>query len=159
MRAYLKSLRRDFEAERQEVNEQLDEIREENYRLRQKISDLESELAEVKEATDLLRIVKEQSKPDAQREKAALILSLKRKAERREERHGKRPVASIDRKEAQHVLGHPDLDRTTIYKRLKKAAEMVDGKVLDYDGGELKINLQAGELSESDVTGFTGGNQ
>lgn len=157
MREFMKSLRQDFEAERQEFNDQLDELSEENYRLRQQIDELETELAEVRESTNLLRMLKKQNQPRAEQAKAALILDLKRKAERRVDRHDKRPVASLDRDAADDVLHHPDVHRTTINKWMKRAAESVDSDVLQYESGKLKINLQVGELPNQVVTNVTEG--
>lgn len=145
LKGFAKSLRRDFEQERAQLWDEIDGLREENRRLYQ-------ELEEVKQRTDLLRLLEEDSKPSGEQAQAALVQHLYRKAKQREEKLGRRPTASLDREQAAEALHHPDVHRTTYNKWMQRAADRVDSAALQYDDGRLKINLQAGDLPERFVT-------
>jgi len=113
---------------------------------------LQDDLDEIDARTDLLSILKaDADQMDGRARSAALILHLKRAAERRRER-GDVAKASVNRDQAEEALHHPDVERTTIYRDMRRAVRLVDDKrVLAYEsasGGEsrLKLDLENGDL-------------
>lgn len=148
---------RDAEAERDSLRDDVTELREEN-------EDLRSEIGRLDARTDLLDVLEEVDSMDGRQRSVALIQHLRRAAERQRER-GRPAKASVNRDEAESALQYPDVERTTIYRDMQRAARLVgDGSVLRYDsdtggGSRLRLNLEDGNLPGS-VTGkrVNGGN-
>ncbi|MFW5900733.1 MAG: hypothetical protein ACOCTH_03045 [Halodesulfurarchaeum sp.] len=120
--------------------------------LEERIFELEAEVDELDDRTDLLTLTQQSDEVDGERMQAALIQHLYEEARYNQENMGKRPVASVDRDDAMRALQYPDVERTTPYQWMRRAADQIDGKVLQYDGGRLKLNLQVGDLPAQFVT-------
>jgi len=139
-----------------DLEEQLQEEREERRRLEEENADLREEVQRLDARTDLLRLVENSDDLASEQRQIALIQHLKRAAERERDR-GREAKASVNREEADAALKYPDIDRTTIYDDMRRAASLVENDdVLRYDsssGGEsrLKLNLDAGALPGSVV--------
>lgn len=138
---------RDAEAERDGLRDDVAELREENADLQDKIERLDAR-------TDLLELVDEVDHMDGRQRSVVLIQHLRRAAQRQCER-GRPTKASVTRDEAESALQYPDVERTTIYKDMRRAARLIgDESVLRYDsdtggGSRLKLNLEAGDLPGS----------
>lgn len=140
-----------------EAREDRAELREEVESLRSENAELRSELERLDARTDLLELVESADSMDADQRATTLVQHLQRAAERQRERGGL-ARASVNRKEAEAALHHPDVDRTTIYDDMRRAVRFVGNEdVLWYEsdtGGEsrLKLDLEDGELP-SGITG------
>jgi len=147
------------------LEEELDGVREERDALRNEVEDLEEENEELREEieeldarTDLLRLVENNDEMDAEQYAAALVQHLKQAAERARDR-GREGKASVDREEAEAALKYPDVKRTTIYKYMRDAVDLVgDEELLWYESNgygqtRLKINLEKGEIGENEGRG------
>ena len=140
-----------------DLREELQEEREERRRLEEENDDLREQVEELQARTDLLRLVQSSDDLNGKGRAVALIQHLRRAAQKQRER-GRDPKASVNREEAESVLHHPDVDRTTIYDDMRRAARLVGNEdVLKYDsasggGSRLKLNLEAGDLP-SEVVG------
>jgi regulator of replication initiation timing len=138
---------RDAEAEREALQNDVAELREEN-------EDLRGEIERLDARTDLLDVLEEVDSMDGRQRSVALIQHLRRAAERQRER-GRPAKASVNRDEAESALQYPDVERTTIYRDMNRAARLVgDESVLRYDsdtGGDsrLRLNLEDGNLPGS----------
>lgn len=116
------------------------------------IQELREELAEVRQSTNLLHLVEEADQLDAEQRSAALLQHLKQAAER-ERTRGRTPKQSVNRDQADEALHYPDVERTTIYTDMKRAARLLgDEDVVWYGEGDtgekrLFINLDAAEDS------------
>lgn len=137
LRQSIKDLRKDHV----ELSNEVVELREENQELRNRVDELEDE-------TSLLRWVKNADQPDGEEAQFALIQHLYRKATQRSRQFDKPPVASVNREGAAEALHYPDIDRSTYYKWMNRAADRVDGDVLYYGSGKLKLNLTVGDIPE-----------
>ena len=139
-----------------DLEEQLEEERAERRRLEEENEKLRNRLDELDARTNLLRLVENSDDLASDQRQIALIQHLKQGAERERER-GREAKASVNREEADAALKYPDIDRTTIYDDMRRAAALVENdKVLRYEsasGGEsrLKLNLEAGDLPTSVV--------
>jgi len=137
----------DLEAQLEKEREERQRLEEENEEFRDRLDDLDAR-------TDLLRLVENSDDLASDQRQIALIQHLKRAAERERDR-GREAKASVNREEADAALKYPDIDRTTIYDDMRRAAALVENdKVLRYEsasGGEsrLKLNLEAGCLPGS----------
>lgn len=81
---------------------------------------------------------------DGHQRAVALVQHLHSAARAREKRD-EPPAATVNRDEAEEALHFPDVDRTTIYYDMKRAARLVrDGDVLEYADGELTLDLERG---------------
>ena len=137
----------------EDLRQELEEERELRQQAMHRVDELEERVQELDQRTDLLSLLNQQQTINGGQAQAALVQHIWQKAKRREEM-GKRPTASLDREAAQEALHHPDVHRTTINKWMERAADRVDGKILQYDGGVLKVNLQVdGDLPTEFVTG------
>ena len=135
-------------------DERIAALEEENAELREEIATFREEHERLDARTDLLRLVENSDQLTGKQRSVALIQNLRRAAEKQRER-GKKALASVNREEAERALQHPDVDRTTIYQDMKRAARLVGNEdVLWYQsetGGEsrLKLNLERGSLPGS----------
>lgn len=136
-----------------DVREQLDEEREQRRDLErqlderdERIADLEDEVNRLDARTDLLEIVENADQMDARQRAVTLVQHLHRAAKARE-RRDEPPAAAVNRNEAEEALHYPDVERTTIYRDMERAARLVGNEdVLKYADGELRIDLNAGTL-------------
>lgn len=142
-----------LEDEMGELQEELDEERQERQRLEEENDELREEIERLDARTDLLRLVENNDEMDAQQYAAALVQHLKQAAERERER-GREAKASVDHDEAEAALKYPDVKRTTIYKYMTDAVDLIgDEEILWYESpgyGEarLKMNLENGEIGD-----------
>jgi septal ring factor EnvC (AmiA/AmiB activator) len=142
------------------LSTQLDDLREQLREERSRRQDLEDELGACGERidgledavtrldarTDLLEIVESADEMGARQRSATLVQHLHRAAMARE-RRGEPPAAAVNRDEAEEALHYPDVERTTIYRDMERAARLVgDEDVLAYTSGELRLDLAAGTL-------------
>jgi len=129
----------DEREQRRDLERQLDERDE-------RIEDLEDEVARLDARTDLLRLVEDTDKMDGHQRAVALVQHLHSAARAREKRD-EPPAATVDRDEAEEALHFPDVERTTIYRDMERAARLVGVEdVLEYTGGELTLDLEGGSL-------------
>lgn len=133
-RTKMDNLESELEAERQRRRE-LEAKLEEGEQWRNQI---ERELAELDARTDLLDLVEAADNVDGRQRSVALLQHLKRQAE------SSNDSAAVDREAAESALHHPDVDRTTIYDDMRRAARLVgDEAVCRYDEGKLRLDLTA----------------
>jgi vacuolar-type H+-ATPase subunit I/STV1 len=141
------SLRDTLEEERErrvELEEELDEERSRRRELQEKVERLSAR-------TDLLRLVESSDQLTGEQRSVALLQHLRRAAERQRD-HGREAKASVTRDEAERALQFPDVDRTTIYTDMERAARLVgDERIVRYasgsgGGSRLELNLEAGDL-------------
>ena len=137
----------------EDLQSQLDEEREERQRLEAENGALQKRLDTVEARTDMLRIVEDIDDMTGKQRSITLIQHLRREAEKQRQRDRK-ARASVNHDEAERALQYPDVDRTTIYDDMRRAARLVsDEDVLSYDssGAEsrLRLDLESGEIPES----------
>jgi len=112
----------------------------------ERIAQLEDEVKRLDARTDLLEIVESADQMDARQRAVTLVQHLHRAAKARE-RRDEPPAATVNRDEAEEALHFPDVERTTIYRDMERAARLVgDDDVLEYADGELRLDLDAGTL-------------
>lgn len=139
-----------------DLEEQLEGEREERRRLQEENERLREEIEQLNARTDLLRLVEDSDEMTGEQRSVALIQNLRRAAEKERDR-GREAKSSVNREEAERALHHPDVDRTTIYDDMRRAARLVDNEhVLKYvsgsgGGSRLKLNLEAGDLPHEAV--------
>lgn len=129
----------ELEAER-EAREELEAALEERDR---RLDALEEQLAAIDQRTDLLDFARQADEASGRQRSIALLLDLKSEAEASDgpDTH------SFDRDAAERALRRPDVDRTTIYDDMRRAARIVgDEDVCAYADGVLRLNLDQGEL-------------
>ena len=142
-----------------DLEEQLDEEREERRRLEDENEELREEIERLHARTDLLRLVENSDQMTGKQRSMTLVQHLKKQAETHRDR-GREAKASVNREEAESALQYPDVDRTTLYDDMRRAERLVDNKnVLTYKsasggGSRLRLNLDAGDLP-GDVLGAT----
>jgi septal ring factor EnvC (AmiA/AmiB activator) len=135
----------------EELRGLLDEASEERRHIKEEQQTLQHQLNEIDRRTDLLRLIENGEEVNGKQRSVILIQSLRRAAERKSDR-GRKAKSSVNREEAERALGHPDVDRTTIYTDMQRAERLVgDQDIVQYvtnSEGEtrLKMNLEAGEL-------------
>lgn len=140
-----------------DLRDALQEERKERHRLEEENDELRDQVEELQARTDLLRLVQSSDDLNAKGRSVALIQHLRRAAKSQRER-GHDPMSSVNREEAESALHHPDVDRTTIYDDMRRAARLVGNEdVLKYSsssggGSQLKLNLEDGNLP-SEVVG------
>lgn len=111
--------------------------------------DLRNDISELDARTDMLQLVGNSDEMGPEQRTIALIQNLRQDALRKREK-GRSAKASMSRVQAERALHFPDLDRTTFYTDMKRAARWVDNKnVLWYEPGELRLNLEAGDLPDA----------
>lgn len=142
----LNGLIRQLRSDLRETREELEKERRERENLEEAVDELRQQVSDLDDRTDLLKLTQSTDEIDGERMQVALIQHLYEEATHREEQLGKRPVAEIGKQEASRALQFPEVSRSTIYTWMRRAADRVDGKVLQYDDGKLKINLTAGDL-------------
>jgi len=136
-----------------DLEEELQEEREERRRLEEENEQLREEVERLHARTDLLRLVENSDEMTGKQRSLALIQHLKKAAEKQRDRD-REAKASVNREEAESALQYPDVDRTTLYDDMRRAERLVDNKsVLWYEsasGGasRLRLNLDAGSLPE-----------
>jgi uncharacterized coiled-coil DUF342 family protein len=142
-----------------DLEEQLQEEREERRRLEDENEELREEIERLHARTDLLRLVDNSDEMTGKQRSMTLIQHLKKQAETHRDRD-REAKASVNREEAESALQYPNVDRTTIYDDMRRAARLVDNKnVLWYEsasggGSRLRLNLDAGDLP-GEVLGAT----
>lgn len=134
-------LEEELEAER-EAREELEAELEERDR---RLDDLRQQVARVDRRTDMLEFVEHADEATGRQRSVALLLHLKREAEA----GAGLDTASVDREAAERALHRPDVDRTTIYDDMRRAARLVDNEaVCAYTDGTLRLDLEQGELPD-----------
>lgn len=131
---------------------EIEELRQQNEQQDYRFGSLEESLQRLDERTTLLNLVESSDQLDGRQRSIVLIQHLRKKALRRQDR-GDPPLAEIDRDGAEEALQFPDVDRTTIYDDMRRAARLVDNEaVVWYDAtgsrARLRINLDRGDLQE-----------
>lgn len=134
-------LREELHDERDEREELEDELAARDER----IEELEAEIARLDARTDILEVVENADKMSGKQRAVTLVQHLHRAAKARE-RRDEPPAATVDRDEAEEALHYPNIDRTTIYRDMERAARLIDGSALQYTNGELRLDLDAGNL-------------
>ncbi|WP_233563267.1 hypothetical protein [Haloarcula sp. Atlit-7R] len=134
-------LREELHDEREEREELEDELAARDER----IDKLEAEVARLDARTDILEVVENADKMSGKQRAVTLVQHLHRAAKARE-RRDEPPAATVDRDEAEEALHYPNIDRTTIYRDMERAARLIDGGALQYSNGELRLDLDAGSL-------------
>lgn len=134
-------LREELHDERDEREELEDELTARDER----IDELEAEVARLDARTDILEVVENADKMSGKQRAVTLVQHLHRAAKARE-RRDEPPAATVDRDEAEEALHYPNIDRTTIYRDMERAARLIDGDALQYTNGELRLDLDAGSL-------------
>lgn len=124
----------------------IEELQEENEQLRERVDELDSR-------TDLLQLVENSDDLNGEQRSIILLQHLQKAAQRARER-GQPAQASVDRDQAERALQYPDVERTTIYRDMERAARLVgNDDVCWYESrghGEtwLKLDLEAGEIPD-----------
>lgn len=137
--------------ELEEAHEKRSLLREEIEELRDENSELRAQITHLDERTDLLQLVQNSDELTGKQRSVALIQHLRRAAVRERDR-GRDAKASVNRDEAERALQYPEVDRTTIYTDMQRAAKLVGNEdVLSYvsesgGGSRLKMNLESGDL-------------
>jgi septal ring factor EnvC (AmiA/AmiB activator) len=137
----ISGLREELHDEREEREELEDELAARDER----IDDLEAEVAHLDARTDILEVVENADKMTGKQRAVTLVQHLHRAAKARE-RRDEPPAATVDRDEAEEALHYPNIDRTTIYRDMERAARLIDSSALQYENGELRLDLDAGSL-------------
>jgi len=125
--------------------EQRAELRDELEARDERINELEAEVARLDARTDILEVVENADKMSGKQRAVTLVQHLHRASKARERRDDP-PAATIDRDEAEEALHYPNIDRTTIYRDMERAARLIDSDALQYTNGELRLDLDAGSL-------------
>ncbi|WP_318249584.1 hypothetical protein [Haloarcula argentinensis] len=134
-------LREELHEERDEREELEDELAARDER----IDELEAEVARLDARTDILEVVENADKMTGKQRAVTLVQHLHRAAKARE-RRDEPPAATVDRGEAEEALHYPNIDRTTIYRDMERAARLINGSALQYENGELRLDLDAGSV-------------
>jgi len=126
-----------------------------------RIDQLEARVEEIDSRTDLMRVIEQSDDMTAKQRSVALLQHLQRAAEKQATDGSVNSGAksSVTREQAEIALQHPDVDRTTIYTDMQRAARLVgDEDVCWYDsdsdgGSRLWLDLDAGKLPAEFNTG------
>ncbi|WP_229727296.1 hypothetical protein [Haloarcula argentinensis] len=137
----ISGLREELHGERDEREELEDELAARDER----IDELETEVAQLDARTDILEVVENADKMSGKQRAVTLVQHLHRAAKARE-RRDEPPAATVDRDEAEEALHYPNIDRTTIYRDMERAARLIDSDALQYTNGELRLDLGAGRI-------------
>ncbi|MBX0322919.1 hypothetical protein EGH21_07750 [Halomicroarcula sp. F13] len=133
---------------REELHDERDvreELEEELAARDERVDELEAEVARLDARTDILEVVENADKMSGKQRAVTLVQHLHRAAKARE-RRDEPPAATVDRDEAEEALHYPNIDRTTIYRDMERAARLINGRALQYENGELRLDLDAGSL-------------
>jgi len=134
-------------------------IYEEVAALEERVEDLEAKLAQVErlrdrvdeldERTDLMQLVDDSDELDARGRSIRLLQHMQRAAQRQRHDH-----TSLTRDQAAEALHYPDVDRTTIYTDMRRAARLVDDEAICWyhssdegDIDEAVLHLDAGAFA------------
>lgn len=134
-------LREELHDEREQRTELGDELEARDER----IDELEAEVAQLDARTDILEVVENADKMSGKQRAVTLVQHLHRAAKARE-RRDEPPAATVDRDEAEEALHYPNIDRTTIYRDMERAARLIDSDALQYTNGKLRLDLDAGSV-------------
>ncbi|WP_228841775.1 hypothetical protein [Haloarcula sp. CBA1127] len=134
-------LREELHDEREQRAELGDELAARDDR----IDELETEIARLDARTDILEVVENADKMSGKQRAVTLVQHLHRAAKTRE-RRDEPPAATVDRDEAEEALHYPNIDRTTVYRDMERAARLIDSDALQYTNGELRLDLDSGSL-------------
>jgi uncharacterized coiled-coil protein SlyX len=133
------------------VWEVVDELQEENEKLRERLQELTDDVEQLDARTDLLRVIEDADELTGRQRSTVLLQHLQRQAERKRDR-GQPAKASVDRDQAEAALQYPDVERTTIYRDMERAARLVgNDDVCWYESAGhgqtwLKLDLERAEL-------------
>lgn len=131
---------------RQEAEAEMQEMKGQQKALKKMVEDLKSR-------TNMLRMIQESGNAPPEQRRAAMLQHLEKKAKAKEDRPDEavanKAKAELDHERAEEILHYPDIDRTTLYNDMSKAAEMVDNEhVCYYENGKLVVNLERGEIPD-----------
>jgi len=120
----------------------------------ERIDELEQRVKEIDARTDLMRVIEQSDEVTAKQRSVVLLQHLQRAAEKQASGNSVNSGAksSVTREQAEIALQHPDVDRTTIYTDMQRAARLVgDEDVCWYDsdgegGSRLWLDLDQGSL-------------
>lgn len=137
-----------------QLNDRVDELEGERERLSQENHQLKHRVADLEGRTDLLRVVENSDELTGKQRSITLLQHLQKAAQNsggNVDDPTSSQQASVTREQAEIALQHPDVDRTTIYTDMQRAARLVgDEAVCWYDTGEsgaqLFLDLEAGSL-------------
>jgi len=135
-----------------ELEEQIETLRAENRDLRDELDAAKQLLADV-EARDSLADVAVEGKRLEVEERAAVCLRTAAKKAHKRKRRDQPPAGEIDYNKAEAALGG-ELDRRQLLDALRRAAELIDGKVARFKkenraakkNSRLIVDLERGEL-------------
>lgn len=91
------------------------------------VDELKQRVERLEERTDMLQLVDQADHADAEQRRMALIQD----AIRDYEQHG-RAAVTYNREDVDDTLHHPDVERTTLYNDMRKAAAAVPDDVAEY---------------------------
>lgn len=137
---YVERLEERLGQEEAKRHAEIESLREELTAEREARQDLAERVAELEDATDLLRLVDRVDAADGPMRSAALLQHLRRKVKRRQ-RDGNDPVAEVDREAAKEALHHPNIHRTTLYSDMERVAGWFNNGVCRYADGRLRLDL------------------
>ena len=148
LEARLEALSTQVSGLREELHDERDEreaLADELAARDERIDELEAEVARLDARTDILEVVENADKMTGKQRAVTLVQHLHRAAKARE-RRDEPPATTVDRDEAEEALHYPNIDRTTIYRDMERAARLIDSSALQYENGELRLDLDAGSL-------------
>lgn len=147
----------------QRLEDEVESLKDENARLQAEIEresrrndQQDQELGELDARTNLIDLVEASDDADGRQRSVALLQHCSNKLDADED--AARVV--LDRDDADEALHFPDVDRTTIYRDMGRAARFVsDEDVADYGGGKLTIDVRDadGVLEAAIAEHVTGG--
>lgn len=149
-----------LESQVEDLQDDLDDEREERQRLEEENDELREKLQQVDQRTDLLRMVKQNNTQEPAERQAVLIQTLINEALQKAER-GESAKASLTPKEGRAALGNNN-HRSLIYQDFSDAVNAVgDEEVLKYEpesrgqgkDSRLRLNLEAGDLPD-EIRGY-----
>lgn len=129
--------------ELRDVREELGDVREAHERERERRKRLEERVDDLDGRTDLLQLVEAADDADGVQRSVALLMDAKRTIEASDDAHR----VEYDHDDADAALHRPDVDRTTIYADMERAARLVgDEDVAHYRDGVLVVDLSQGSV-------------
>jgi hypothetical protein len=135
VRNAMQALRRQI----QRLEEELEELRDENARLQAEIERESRRNDELDARTNLIDLVEASDDADGRQRSVALLQHCSNKLDADEDTQ--RVV--LDHDDADDALHYPDVERTTIYRDMDRAARFVgDEDVAHYDDGDLTIDVR-----------------
>jgi ABC-type phosphate transport system auxiliary subunit len=129
--------------------------------LAERVAELETQVAELDERTDMLRLIDEADTMDASQRSAALLQHCIRKI-RASDRLSE---VTINRDTAEEALHHPDVDRTTIYSDMQRCERLVGdedicryAKASETVSGDAELTVDLSHVDETvDASTLTNG--